>query len=98
MGDLLVLELFNLILANTSQTNSLVYIFSQASLHEYLFETFKVEESNGEVVEYYIQLLKTIVYKINNGHGSLIKLFCNNKYSSFPLLCQTTFLAIHAAE
>lgn len=102
MGHMVVLELFNLILANTSQTNSLAYIFSQPSLHEYLFEGFDVEGSQvqgqGEAVEYYVQLLKTIILKINNGHNSFIKLFCNNRYFSFPLLCQTCFLATHASE
>ena len=45
-----------------------------------------------------MQLLKAIIMKMINGHSSLIKLFCNNRYSSFPLLCQITFLAVHAQE
>jgi hypothetical protein len=36
--------------------------------------------------------------KMSNGHPSLIKLFCNNRYSSFPLLFQITYLAVNAHE
>ena len=48
-------------------------------------------------MEYYIQLLKTVILKMR-GHASLIKLFCNNRYSSFPLLYQVTYLAVCAQE
>ena len=98
LGAITVLELFNLILANTSQVDSLVYIYSQPSLHQYLFEGFRIDEQPAETVEYYVQLLKTLIMKMNHGHPSLIKLFCNNRYACFPLLCQVTFLAIHAQE
>ena len=35
---------------------------------------------------------------MSHGQTSLIKLFCNNRYASFPLLGQTTLLAIYAEE
>lgn len=44
-------------------------------------------------MEYYVQLLKTIILKISHGNSSLIKLFCNNRYSSFPLLSMAVTLA-----
>lgn len=85
--------MFNLLLANTSQLNNLVYIFSQPSLHEYLFDRFNIFKENAESVEYYIQLLKTIIMKISiHKNNSLIKLFCNNRYPSFPLLTMVTLL------
>ncbi len=92
------LEMFNLVLANTNQTNSLVYIFSQASLHEFLFSKFDLIKENSETVEYYVQLLKTIIMKMSNGNASLIKLFCNNRYASFPLLSHVSYLATQHPE
>lgn len=47
-----------------------------------------------EAVEYYVQLLKTIVLKISlQGNNSLIKLFCNSRYPSFPLFSAVATLA-----
>jgi hypothetical protein len=36
--------------------------------------------------------------KINNGQASLIKMFCNNRYCSFPLLTQVCYLATQSKE
>jgi hypothetical protein len=53
-----------------------------------------VLSESGEAVEYYVQLLKTIVLKISTqGNNSLIKLFCNSRYSSFPLFSVVVTLA-----
>jgi hypothetical protein len=98
MGTEAVLELFHLLLANTAQTDCLVYVFSQPSLHAFFFQHFRLEQQPPELVEYYAQLLKTIVLKVNSGQASLIKLFCNNRHPCFPLLAQATSLAAHATE
>lgn len=36
--------------------------------------------------------------KISNGQASLIKMFCNNRYCSFPLLTQVSYLATQSRE
>jgi hypothetical protein len=43
LGTTVVLELFNLLLANTHKTDTLVFIFSQHSLHQFLFEKVKID-------------------------------------------------------
>lgn len=89
-----LLEIFNLLLANTSQQESLVFIFSQGCVHDFLFERVSVFSEGTEAVEYYVQLLKTIVLKISiHGNNSLIKLFCNSRYPSFPLLSSVVAIA-----
>lgn len=35
---------------------------------------------------------------MSNGNPSLIKMFCNNRYASFPLLCQVCYLATQSPE
>lgn len=88
------LENLNLLLANTKIPSELVYFLSQTCLHTYLFGE-GVLGQGGEFIEYYIQLLKTILLKIseNEENRSFIKLFCNNKYPSFPILNNCSILA-----
>jgi hypothetical protein len=89
-----LLEIFHLLLANTTQPNNLVFIFSQGCVHDFLFERFGGFAEGVEAVEYYVQLLKTIVLKISaQGNNSLIKLFCNSRYPSFPLFSAVVTLA-----
>jgi hypothetical protein len=94
LPTVVLLEIFHLLLANTAQQNGLVFIFSQGCVHEFLFERFVVFTEGVDAVEYYVQLLKTIVLKISShGNNSLIKLFCNSRYPSFPLLTAVATLA-----
>lgn len=89
------LETLNLMVANCSKMNQLVFIFSQSTLHQFLFERFSIEKENGETVEYYAQLLKAIIMKISiPGNHSLIKLFCNSRFPHFPLLTVITMLGV----
>jgi hypothetical protein len=81
-------------LANTTKESDLVYIFSQPILHEYLFEKFKIFKEGPEPIEYYIQLLKTMIMKMSNGKDELLKLFCNGRFPAFPLLTVVTVLGI----
>jgi hypothetical protein len=37
LPSVVLLEIFHLLLANTSQQNGLVFIFSQGCVHEFLF-------------------------------------------------------------
>jgi hypothetical protein len=50
-----------------------------------------------DFIEYYIQLIKTILMKIseNPDNRLLIRMFCNTKYPNFPLL---TYISILAAD
>ena len=58
------LENLNLLLVNTRLSSELVYFLSQNCLHEYLFGN-NIMAQNGEFIEYYVQLLKTILMKIS---------------------------------
>lgn len=90
-----VLEIFNLLLSNSSKQPQLVFIFSQSSLHEFLFCKFNIDKESSEAVEYYVQLLKTTILKLSSPDThSLIKLFCNNRYPHFPLLTTVAALAV----
>jgi hypothetical protein len=90
-----ILEIFNLLLSNSSKQPQLVFIFSQSALHEFLFTKFLIEKEATEAIEYYVQLLKTIILKISSPEThSLIKLFCNNRYPHFPLLTIVATLAV----
>lgn len=55
---------------------------------------------DGDFIEYYVQLLKTILMKITEKeeNRSLIKMFCNNKYPTFPLFTYCTILACDPNE
>ena len=77
----------------------MVYFLSQNCLHEYLFGSDILGES-AEFIEYYVQLLKTILMKVteNEENKSLIRLFCNNKYPTFPILTNSTLLATDSNE
>lgn len=90
-----ILEIFHLLLANTNEQDKLVFLFSQSTLHEFLFERIDIITESIDSIEYYVQLLKTIVLKLSNGNNSLIKLFCNNRYPSFPLLTAIVTLATY---
>lgn len=88
-----------MLLSNTSKQSDLVYIFSQPILHEYLFEKFNIYRENGDAIEYYIQLLKTIILKISTtDNQTLLKLFCNNRFPSFPLLAVVTILGTNLSK
>ena len=46
-------------------------------------------------MEYYVQLLKTMIMKMSSvGNTSLIKLFCNSRFPHFPLLTVITMLGV----
>jgi len=62
-----------------------------------LFERVDID-GDSENVEYYAQLLKTVIMKVSRGESSLLKLFCNNRYASFPLLARSTYMALHGAD
>ena len=89
-----VLELFHLLLSNTHQHTDLVFLFSQPLLHQYLFEKVQVHKEHSEAVEYYVQLLKTIILKLGApGNESMLKLFCNARFPDFPLLATPADIA-----
>lgn len=86
-------------MTNTKAEQELVYMLSQNVLHEYLFSS-SILKRDSEFVEYYVQLLKTILMKISEHeqNKSLLRMFCNNKYPNFPLLTYSTILACDANE
>lgn len=99
MDTLDILETFNLLLANSNKLQQLVFIFSQPALHEFLFQKITIDKDHTDVIEYYSQLLKSIVLKISaNGNHSLIKLFCNNRFPHFPLLTTITVIAVDTQQ
>jgi hypothetical protein len=90
-----VLELFHLLISNSNKPNDLVYIFSQPIVHEWLFERFSIYREREDTIEYYVQLLKTIILKASSADNNfLIKLFCNKRFPSFPLLTVVTVLGV----
>ena len=88
-----ILETFNLLLANSGKPGHLVYLFSQPTLHDFLFDRIQYEREDSETIEYYVQLLKTITLKLSSPeHRSMIKLFCNSRAPHFPLLTVSLIL------
>jgi hypothetical protein len=86
---------FNLLLANSSKSGHLVYIFSQPTLHDFLFERINIERESEETVEYFVQLLKTLILKVSGVENkSMIKLFCNGRFPHFPLLTTVVMLGV----
>lgn len=95
LSSLTVLQLFHLLISNTNASNDLVYIFSQPIVHEWLFEKFNIYKEREEAIEYYVQLLKTIIMKAGGEDNHfLIRLFCNKRFPTFPLLTAPTILAV----
>jgi hypothetical protein len=68
-------------------------------MHDYLFGS-NVFGCNAEFVEYYVQLMKTILMRISEHQCNrfLIRMFCNERYPTFPLLTNATILAVSANE
>ena len=90
---LVVLQCFHLILANSTQLETLVYLFSLPALHSFLLTSLNWQED--DTVEYLVQLLKSIIMRMQGASKSLIKMFINSRHPSFPLLTAATTLATH---
>ncbi|CAD8086309.1 unnamed protein product [Paramecium sonneborni] len=78
-----IIERMSMIISNLQNPLNLNYVLSNPVLHEFINHNY--DFSNPEIVDYYVNFLKTIAIRINRDN---LNLYFNQRYCSFPLLWQ----------
>ncbi|CAD8077700.1 unnamed protein product [Paramecium primaurelia] len=78
-----IIERLSMIITNLQNPLNLNYVLSNPVLHEFI--NYNYDFNNPEIVDYYVNFLKTIAIRINRDN---FYLYFNQRYCTFPLLWQ----------
>ncbi|CAD8174859.1 unnamed protein product [Paramecium pentaurelia] len=78
-----IIERMSMIITNLQNPLNLNYVLSNPVLHEFI--NYNYDFNNPEIVDYYVNFLKTIAIRINRDN---FYLYFNQRYCTFPLLWQ----------